>query len=124
MSYKPYSEKYHASLFKTEAPFVVENKQENDYFYVDDEESTLVGYRVYGHYAEVSLNRSEQSKKIGFSPKFWNKFYSVPVKILGVTQLIAEAENPKINILLRRQKWYEYAPNHWVINLDEKIKNG
>lgn len=122
MSYKPFSEKYHAPLFKTEAPLIVENKRDNDYFYVDDKEQALVGYRVYGQYAEVSLNRSTESAKVGFSPKFWNKFYSVPAKVLGVTQLIAEAENPKINILLRRQKWYEYAPNHWVINLDEKVK--
>jgi hypothetical protein len=122
MSYKPFSEKYHASLFKTETPLIVENKSDNDYFYVDDTEQALVGYRVYGQYAEVSLNRSTESVKVGFSPKFWNKFYSVPAKVLGVTQLIAEAENPKINILLRRQKWHEYAPNHWVINLDEKVK--
>jgi hypothetical protein len=122
MAYKPYSELYHAALFKTEAPMLVENKRDSDYFYVDDDEGALVGYRVYGHYAEVSLNRSDTSTKRWFGPKFWNKFYSVPAKVLGVTQLIAEAENPKINTLLKRQKWYEYAPNHWVINLDEKVK--
>lgn len=122
MSYKPYSEVYHAALFKTEAPFIVENKRDTDYFYVDEAEQALVGYRVYGNYAEVSLSRSDASTKRWFGPKFWNKFYSVPAKILGVTQLIAEAENPKINTLLRRQKWHQYAPNHWVINLDEKVK--
>jgi hypothetical protein len=121
MAYTPYSEKYHQSLFKSEAPMLVENKRDTDYFYVDEEEQALVGYRVYGHYAEVSLNRSDIGTKRWFGPKFWNKFYSVPAKILGVTQLIAEAENPKIKTLLRRQKWYEYAPNMWVVNLDNKV---
>lgn len=120
MSYQPYNEVYHETWFKTQAPLIVENKQENDYFYVDDEELALVGYRVFGHYAEVSLTRSESGHKHWFKEKFWEKFYSVPAKILGVTQLIAEAENPKIKALLRRQKWYEYAPNMWVINLQDK----
>jgi hypothetical protein len=121
MSFKPFSKQYHYSLFKTQAPLLVENKQENDYFYVDEVEQALVGYRVYGTYAEVSLNRSVESTKHSFGTKFWNKFYSVPAKILGVSQLIAEAENPKINILLRRQKWHEYAPNMWVVNLEDKL---
>lgn len=122
MAYKPFNQLYHEPWFKAQTPLLVENKQENDYFYVDEVERALVGYRVYGHYAEVSLNRSETGHKHWFGKKFWNKFYSVPAKVLGVTQLIAEAENPKIKALLRRQKWYEYAPNMWVINLDEKVK--
>lgn len=119
---KPYSEVYHEQWFKTQAPFIVENKQPNDYFFVDEDEKALVGYRVTDHYAEVSLNRSEEGTKHWFGSKFWQKFYSVPAKLLGVTQLIAEAENPKIKALLRRQKWYEYAPNMWVINLEDKIR--
>lgn len=119
MPYIPYNQKYHYALFKTKTPLIVENKQENDYFFVDEVEQILVGYRVYGTYAEVSLNRADDVKKPAFSKKFWNKFYSVPAKVLGVNQLIAEVENPKIKILLRRHKWFEYAPNMWVINLKD-----
>ena len=122
MAYKPYSDKYHSPLFKTIAPMLVENKQDNDYYYVDELEQALVGYRVFGGYAEVCINRSDESPKVMLGPKFWAKFYSVPAKILGVTQLIAEAENPKIKHLLKRQKWYEYRPGFWVINLDTKVK--
>lgn len=121
MAYIPFDEIYHFKWFKTQSPLIVENRKENDYFYVDEDEQTLVGYRVYGNYAEVSLNRSTESTKHSFGTKFWNKFYSVPAKVLGVTQLIAEVENPKIKYLLRRQKWFEYAPNMWVINLEDKV---
>lgn len=113
MPYTLFDTSKHSGMF----PYVPDNLDKIIYF-VDEDTDTLVGYQPFGEYAEISIDRVGKAK--WFSQSFLDDFYRTAI-ILGFNQLIAEVENPKISYLLKRQKWIEYLPGLWYINLSDKV---